>query len=327
MSSLKAHPFVIQLRYAVRQDAHVYFVQDFAPGGDLYTLLRRFRIQAADVLFYAAEVALALEHCHGSNVVHRDLKPENVLVDQRGHVKLADFGLAKILPPGSDGTRTLCGTEMYAAPEMLRADGSGGKPYSFSVDFWGWGCLLFDMLSGRSPFDVGPAAVAGSSGAEAAAAARRQAARKLALAGRYTIPEHVPQPLRRLIGQVLVPDPAHRLGCAATPPLDAAAGGGSGARVAARDPPSPASPGAGWREVWTRPPFRGGVCREAALRGQLRPPVVNVAPGRDVLRNFEERFAAAAPGFAAGAGDGTRRQGCLPTPCEEALVGFYYPGV
>ncbi|CAM9650121.1 unnamed protein product, partial [Heterosigma akashiwo] len=124
-----------------------YFIQDFAPGGDLYTLLRNFSIKAVDVLFYAAELALALEHVHRARVVHRDIKPENLLVDQHGHIKLADFGLAKILPRGSPGTRTVCGTEVYAAPEML-----SGEPYGYSVDMWQLGVFVFELLVGHSPF-------------------------------------------------------------------------------------------------------------------------------------------------------------------------------
>ncbi|CAM9156841.1 unnamed protein product, partial [Heterosigma akashiwo] len=135
MTSLGKHPFVVQLHSAIKQGRHAYFVMDFAAGGDLYTLLRKHRIRARDTLFYLAEVLLALAWCHSRRIVHRDLKPENLLIDPEGHVKLADFGLAKVLPSGSLGTQTLCGTEVYAAPEMLRR----AAPYGYSVDYWQFG--------------------------------------------------------------------------------------------------------------------------------------------------------------------------------------------
>ncbi|CAM9818025.1 unnamed protein product, partial [Heterosigma akashiwo] len=107
MASIGQHPFIVQLHFAIQQGGHAYFIQDFAAGGDLYTLLRKHDIsRSRDILFYAVEIALAVEHCHRSNIVHRDLKPENILIGPDGHLRLADFGLAKVLPQGA-GTRTV----------------------------------------------------------------------------------------------------------------------------------------------------------------------------------------------------------------------------
>ncbi|KAI8589197.1 kinase-like domain-containing protein [Geranomyces variabilis] len=82
--------------------------------------------------FYATEVAMALSYLHSQNIVYRDLKPENVLLDDCGHVKLGDFGFAKYIPP-----------------EVLPQ-----KEYSSAVDWWSFGVLLFEMLSGCSPFQA-----------------------------------------------------------------------------------------------------------------------------------------------------------------------------
>ncbi|CAM9100413.1 unnamed protein product, partial [Heterosigma akashiwo] len=116
------------------------------------------------------------------------LKPENLLIDPEGHVKLADFGLAKVL--GCDGTQTLCGTEVYAAPEMLRR----AAPYGYSVDYWQFGAFVYEMFCGQSPF-------------------YSQQPRELILNGQYSVPEHVPDAPRDMIVRLLTQEPSQRLGC------------------------------------------------------------------------------------------------------------------
>jgi len=148
------------------------------------------------------------EHCHRARVVHRDIKPENLLVDQHGHIKLADFGLAKILPRGSPGTRTVCGTEVYAAPEMLRK----AAPYGYSVDLWQLGCFVYEFLCGHSPFycnkeeDAGVVADGGDCSEPAAAPPRRRSPREPILAGEYAVPDRVPAAARHFVSAALAQD-------------------------------------------------------------------------------------------------------------------------
>lgn len=84
------------------------------------------------------------EYLHSKNIIYRDLKPENILIDERGYLKLTDFGFAKEC---EGRTYTLCGTPEYLAPEMLLNKGHG-KP----VDWWTFGVLLYEMLAGIDPF-------------------------------------------------------------------------------------------------------------------------------------------------------------------------------
>ncbi|GLD99531.1 hypothetical protein PINS_up008257 [Pythium insidiosum] len=94
--SVVSHPFIVGLHYAFQTDTKLYFVLDYCPGGELFFHLSRMgRFDENMARFYCAELVVALEHLHSLGVVYRDLKPENILLDEMGHIKLADFGLAK----------------------------------------------------------------------------------------------------------------------------------------------------------------------------------------------------------------------------------------
>lgn len=141
------NPFVVRLNFAFQTDKKFYLGLEYAPGGELfYRMETHGLIPVDDARLYIAEIALALNHLHSLNIVYRDLKPENVLFDLEGHIKLADFGLAKDLM-NQPTTTTFCGTNHYLAPEIIQ-----GKPYSYAVDWWALGILLCEMLSGATPF-------------------------------------------------------------------------------------------------------------------------------------------------------------------------------
>lgn len=163
------HPFILNLRYAFQTQRRLYLVTEYCDGGDLFDYLRKrgkpFKEQEGKRI--GGEILLALEYIHSLGVVYRDLKLENVLLDLDGHVRIADFGLSKLLgkrrttrrplPPPSANlriapkpvnmTKTFCGTREYVAPEMLK-----GNEYGQSVDLWAFGILLYEILCGRTPF-------------------------------------------------------------------------------------------------------------------------------------------------------------------------------
>jgi protein-serine/threonine kinase len=95
------------------------------------------------------ELILALDFLHKNNMVYRDLKPENILLDTKGHIKLTDFGLSKILETEDDKAYTICGTPQYLAPEVILKKG-----YDKAVDWWSLGCVMYEMLTGKLPFPI-----------------------------------------------------------------------------------------------------------------------------------------------------------------------------
>lgn len=117
-------------------------------GGELFFHLQNEgKFSEARARFYTAEIVMAVEHLHKCGIVFRDLKPENILLEEDGHLKLTDFGLAKENVNSNAGCQTFCGTPEYLAPEVL-VQQSYGRP----VDWWCLGITLYEMLTGRHPF-------------------------------------------------------------------------------------------------------------------------------------------------------------------------------
>jgi tetratricopeptide (TPR) repeat protein len=127
------------------------FEMEYMDGGSLADLLeRKARLPARDALPYLRAVLQALVVAHGQGVLHRDVKPENVLLDARGDVKLADFGLGQAASEASlsgDGERPLQGTPLYMAPEVVM-----GERVTAAADLWSAGVVAYRMLAGTLPF-------------------------------------------------------------------------------------------------------------------------------------------------------------------------------
>lgn len=149
LESINRHPFVVKLYYAFQDHEKLYLILEYAQGGELFTRMLTERMLPEDkAAFYMAEMVLALEHLHRNvGVVYRDLKPENILLDADGHVLLTDFGLSKVAVDGNHHCRSMTGTLEYMAPEVLMQES-----YGTAVDWWSFGILGFDLLTGASPF-------------------------------------------------------------------------------------------------------------------------------------------------------------------------------
>ena len=162
MSKAKS-PWIVELKASFQEDDYLYLVMEFLPGGDLMSLLiKKDKLTEEEARFYIAELILAVDSIHKLDCIHRDIKPDNVLIDKNGHIKLSDFGLAKVSEKLFQNFKdkdfdkdklthkkiySCVGTAYYVAPEVLNKTG-----YGKDIDWWSVGCIFFEMLVGYAPF-------------------------------------------------------------------------------------------------------------------------------------------------------------------------------
>jgi len=139
--------FIIKLYETYNGQQSLYFLMEVALGGELYATYNRKGLHGSDkhAKYYISGTIYAFEHVHERHIIYRDLKPENLLLTDKGHIKLTDMGLAKFVV---GKTFTTCGTPDYFAPEIIASTG-----HTNAVDWWTLGILLFELLSGRPPFE------------------------------------------------------------------------------------------------------------------------------------------------------------------------------
>ena len=143
------HPYVLRLDYTFQTPDHLHMVMELIDNGDLSQHLDSLQfIEEPLARFITAELILAMQYVHSKNILFRDLKPENILIDRQGHIRLADFGLAK---QGNQNhkqiAQSFCGSPAYLAPEMLSRAG-----VSESGDVYQIGVVLYEMLVGIPPY-------------------------------------------------------------------------------------------------------------------------------------------------------------------------------
>lgn len=139
--------FIVKLFKTFKDQKYLYMLMESCLGGELWTILRdKGNFDDSTTRFYTACVVEAFDYLHSRNIIYRDLKPENLLLDEKGYVKLVDFGFAKKLQSGRK-TWTFCGTPEYVAPEVILNRG-----HDISADYWSLGVLMFELLTGTPPF-------------------------------------------------------------------------------------------------------------------------------------------------------------------------------
>lgn len=189
-----SHRLIVRFAGSYQDATAFYLMQEWLPGGELFNYLNDGPFTEPTAAFYAACVVLALGSLHDAGIVYRDLKPENLLLDQHGYIRLVDFGFAKKI--GRNGrTYTICGTPDYMAPEMIR-DQQGT---SIAADYWALGVLVFEMLSGTTPFNTN-----GEN--------NPNRTYNRILAGRFRVPDHFSPQASDLIYKLLTFTPEMRLG-------------------------------------------------------------------------------------------------------------------
>uniref|UniRef100_A0A034V633 cGMP-dependent protein kinase n=1 Tax=Bactrocera dorsalis TaxID=27457 RepID=A0A034V633_BACDO len=140
-------PFICRLYRTFRDEKYVYMLLEACMGGEIWTMLRdRGSFDDNATQFIIGCVLQAFEYLHARGIIYRDLKPENLMLDERGYVKLVDFGFAKYIG-NSSKTWTFCGTPEYVAPEIIL-----NKGHDRAVDYWALGILIHELLNGTPPF-------------------------------------------------------------------------------------------------------------------------------------------------------------------------------
>lgn len=202
------HPGIVSLRFTFQDDYCLYFVLELVAGGELATQIARMPGGVCPLefaQFYTAEIVAVLTYLRAKQVAHRDLKPENMLLTLDGHLKLVDFDAAVVVPNEGagegdtaggcyQGQPVVAGTSFYLPPEILLKRAQPRQAYA--LDLWALGCILYQMMVGRTPFH----------------AATEYLLFQRVLAGQYAFPPSFAPSARALVDALLVAEPGDRLG-------------------------------------------------------------------------------------------------------------------
>ena len=143
------HPHIVTIHEFGERDGMFFFLMEFVDGGDLGRIIRAGTVTPAQALAIIPQICDALQYAHEAGVVHRDIKPGNILLDHRGRVKVADFGIAKMVGSGDAGVPNdyIAGTPEYMAPEQLEANAA----VDHRADIYSLGAVFYELLTGHSP--------------------------------------------------------------------------------------------------------------------------------------------------------------------------------
>ena len=189
---LVRHPNIIQLYEVMATKTKIYFVMEYAKGGELFNKVSKGKLKEDVARKYFQQLIDAVDFCHTRGVYHRDIKPENLLLDENEDLKVSDFGLSALAESKrQDGLlHTTCGTPAYVAPEVINRKGYDGA----KADIWSCGVVLYVLLAGYLPFHDSNL---------------MEMYRKIGKA-EYKCPNWFPPEVRRLLSKMLDPNPSTR---------------------------------------------------------------------------------------------------------------------
>ncbi|GAB2234119.1 hypothetical protein Droror1_Dr00003356 [Drosera rotundifolia] len=187
------HPNIVYLYEVMASKTKIYFIMEYAKGGELFYKVSKGRLKEDVARKYFCQLISAVDFCHSRGVYHRDLKPENLLLDEQENLKVTDFGLSALAETKhQDGLlHTACGTPAYVAPEVISRKGYDGP----KADIWSCGVILFVLLAGYLPFHDSNLI---------------EMYRKITRA-EYKDPSWFPRDVRRLLAKILDPNPETRI--------------------------------------------------------------------------------------------------------------------
>jgi serine/threonine protein kinase len=207
----RQYPFIIRLFAVFHDFQRVYFLLEHASCGNFYDFLSRLTVGFDNecIQWFSGQIICAIRFLHSNLIVsfhstpkflfspysisqiHRDLKPENVLLIRDGHIKLADFGFSKQLRSANETARTFCGTAEYIAPEVYQY-----FEYSFPVDYWSLGIMIYEMIVLNTPFYH----------------SNLNDIKNHVIHGDFHCPDHISPDLREIVSGLLRKNPQERFG-------------------------------------------------------------------------------------------------------------------